>query len=143
MLPESALKSMNVLFATPCYISAVSMNYVVSLFGMTLDAGQLGLPCTLHMHSESLITRGRNNIVRKFLAEEKFTHLFWIDSDIAFNAASVFRLLLADRDVAAGAYPMKSFKWPDEGISGGMTYKQFQLRHTDYPFNQFTTATAR
>ena len=48
MLPESALKSMNVLFATPCYISAVSMNYVVSLFSMTLDAGQLGLPCTLH-----------------------------------------------------------------------------------------------
>ena len=135
MLPESALKSMNVLFATPCYISAVSMNYVVSLFSMAHDAAHAGLPCTLHMHSESLITRGRNTIVRKFLAEEHFTHLFWIDSDIAFTPGAVFRLLLADRDVAAGVYPMKSFKWPDDGISGGMTYKQFQLRHTDYPFN--------
>jgi hypothetical protein len=28
MLPDSALKSMRVMFATPCYISGVSMNYV-------------------------------------------------------------------------------------------------------------------
>jgi hypothetical protein len=111
------------------------MNYVASIFSMTLDAGHLGLPCTLHLHSESLITRGRNNIVRKFLAEEQFTHLFWIDSDIVFSPESVFRLLQADRDVAAGVYPMKNFKWPDEGISGAMTYRQFQLRYTEYPFN--------
>src|SRR3954447_26647036 len=63
VLPQSALKSMNVMFATPCYISAVTMNYVTSIFSMTLDAGHLGLPCILHMHSESLITRGRNNMV--------------------------------------------------------------------------------
>jgi hypothetical protein len=56
----------------------------------------------LQLHSESLITRGRNKMVMKFLAEEQFTHLFWIDSDIAFEPRSVFRLLLADRDVAAG-----------------------------------------
>jgi hypothetical protein len=135
MLPQSALKSMNVLFATPCYISAVTMNYVTSLFSMTLDAGYLGLPCTLHMHSESLITRARNNIVRKFLSDEKFTHLFWIDSDIVFSPDAVFRLLLADRDIACGVYPMKSFKWPSEGLPAGMTYKQFQERFTDYPFN--------
>jgi len=143
MLSPSALQSMNVLFATPCYISAVTMNYVTSIFSMTLDAGRLGLPCTLHMHSESLITRGRNNIVRKFLAEEQFTHLFWIDSDIAFNPDSVFRLLLADRDVVAGVYPMKDFKWPDEGISGAMTYRQFQYRYTDYPFNPIDHGASR
>src|SRR6266853_1572832 len=107
MLPLSSLKSMNVLFATPCYISAVTMNYVASIFSMTLDAGHFGLPCTLHMHSESLITRGRNKIVIKFLAEQHFTHLFWLDSEIVFSSDQVFRLLLADRDVAAGVYPMK------------------------------------
>ena len=32
MLPDAALKSMNVMFATPCYISAVTMNYVASIF---------------------------------------------------------------------------------------------------------------
>ena len=94
MLPDSALKSMRVMFATPCYISGVSMNYVASIFSLTLDSAHLGLPCILHLHSESLITRGRNMIVLKFLSEESFTHLFWIDSDIAFSSQSVFRLLL-------------------------------------------------
>ena len=77
MLPDSALKSMRVMFATPCYISAVTMNYVASIFSLTLDSAHLGLPCILHLHSESLITRGRNKIVIKFLSEE-FTHLFSI-----------------------------------------------------------------
>src|SRR6266545_3545471 len=38
MLPVSALKSMRVMFATPCYISGVSMNYVASIFSLALDS---------------------------------------------------------------------------------------------------------
>ena len=43
MLSESALTSMNVLFATPYYISSVTMNYVVSLFDLTREGSRLGL----------------------------------------------------------------------------------------------------
>src|SRR5262245_66396289 len=103
MLPDSALKSMRVMFATPCYISGVSMNYVASIFSLTLDSAHFGLPCILHLHSESLITRGRNKIVIKFLSED-FTHLFWSDSDIAFNSQSVFRLLPQYPDWPARRY---------------------------------------
>src|SRR5262249_21491858 len=70
MMPMSALKSMRVMFATPCYISAVSMIYVASMFSLALDSTHVGLPCILHMHRESLITRGRNKMVIKFLSEE-------------------------------------------------------------------------
>ena len=56
------------MFATPRYISGVSMNYVTSIFSLTLDSAHLGLPCILQLHSESLITRGRNMIVLKFLS---------------------------------------------------------------------------
>jgi hypothetical protein len=135
MLPVDALKSMKVMFATPCYISGVTMNYVASIFSLTLDSAHLGLNCILHLHSESLITRGRNMIVLKFLSEESFTHLFWIDSDIAFQSESVFRLLRADRDIAAGVYPMKRLNWPAEGLAAGMTQRQFEDRYTEYPFN--------
>jgi hypothetical protein len=135
MLPLSALTSMKVMVATPCYISGVSMNYVASIFTLALDAKHVGLDCTLHLHSESLITRGRNMIVLKFLSEESFTHLFWIDSDVVFQSESVFRMLLADRDVAAGVYPMKRFNWPAQGLPTGMTQKEFEDRYTDYPFN--------
>ena len=88
MLPDEALKSMKVMFATPCYISAVSMHYVTSIFELTLHSARFGLQCILHMHSESLITRSRNNMVRKFLSDETLTHLFWIDSDITFTPPS-------------------------------------------------------
>jgi hypothetical protein len=70
MLPDSALKSMRVMLAAPCYISGVSMNYVASMFSLALDSTHVGLPSILHLHSESLITRGRNKIVIKFLSED-------------------------------------------------------------------------
>jgi hypothetical protein len=135
MLPDSALKSMKVMFATPCYISAVGMHYVTSIFNLTWHCAQFGLNCILHMHAESLITRGRNMIVMKFLEDESLTHLFWIDSDIIFTPQSVCRLLLADRDISAGVYPMKRFIWPEEGLPAGMTRKQYEEKYTDYPFN--------
>lgn len=135
MLPVSALRSMKVMFATPCYVSAVSMNYVTSLFSLTYECARLGMDCMLHMHSESLITRGRNTMVMKFLEEDSYTHLFWIDSDIVFTPAAAFRLLLADRDVAAGIYPMKTDAWPPGGLPAGMTRRDYEVRFTDYPFN--------
>lgn len=134
MLDISALQSMKVLFATPCYISAVSMNYVVSMYGLACDATQLGLKTVLHMHSESLITRGRNMVVLKFMQDESYTHLFWIDSDISFTTQQVIRLLLADRDVAGGVYPIKSLAWP-EPLPGGLSKEEVEIRYARYAFN--------
>ena len=135
MLPDDALKSMRVMFATPCYISAVSMNYVIGIFDLTQHSARFGLDCVLHMHSESLITRGRNKMVLRFLQDESLTHLFWIDSDIGFTPQSAMRLLLADRDVAAGVYPMKSDTWPAAGWPAGMTRQQFEDTMCAFPFN--------
>lgn len=135
MLPVSALQSMNVLWATPCYISAVSMNYVTSMFLLTHEAVRLGLSSSLHMRSESLVTRARNEIVKFFLMNEQYTHLFWIDSDLEFQPAAAIRLLLADRDVAAGIYPIKRFNWPQQGVPAGTTKQDFETAYTDYPFN--------
>ncbi|CAM5771166.1 hypothetical protein LMIY3S_03417 [Labrys miyagiensis] len=135
MLPDNALRSMKVMFATPCYISAVSMNYVTSLFSLTLDSAHFGLNCMLHMHSESLITRGRNNIVMRFLQDESQTHLFWIDSDIAFTSQAAFRLLLSDKDVAAGIYPIKNMNWPQQGPPAGLSQDEYHRRYATYAFN--------
>ena len=135
MLPDSNLREMKVMFATPCYISAVSMNYVTSIFSLTAEAMRHGMTSLLHMHSESLITRGRNKMVIEFLLREDFTHLFWIDSDIAFDPKSVFRILLADRDVACGVYPMKKMNWPTEGMPQGMSFADWEIRYMEYPFN--------
>jgi hypothetical protein len=57
------------------------------------------------------------------------------ESDIVFRPDAAIRLLLADRDVASGIYPIKRFNWPSEGIPAGMTREQFEDAYTDYPFN--------
>src|SRR5882757_7528605 len=135
MLPASALQSMNVLLATPCYISAVSMNYVTSMFLLTHETVRLGLASSLHMRAESLVTRARNEIVKFFLMNEQYTHLFWIDSDIEFQPQAAIRLLLSDHDVAAGIYPIKRFNWPPQGVPAGTTREAFETLYTDYPIN--------
>lgn len=135
MLPDEALRSMKVMFATPCYISAVSMNYVTSIYEMALHNQRFGLEAILHMHSESLITRSRNKMVIQFLRDPALTHLFWIDSDIAFTPQAVCRLLLADRDIVAGIYPMKSMNWPVDGVPAGTTKTLFEHRYGEFPFN--------
>lgn len=135
MLPASALKSMNVLWATPCYNAGVSMNYVTSMFELTHAAIRAGLQSSLTLRAESLVTKGRNGIVKHFLMNEQYTHLFWIDADIQFRPAAALRLLLSDLDVAAGAYPIKTFNWPEGGLPHGMTRETFEAAYSEYPFN--------
>lgn len=135
MLPPDRLKQMNVMFATPCYISAVTMNFTTSIFSLSSYATKHELECSLYMRSESLITRARNKIVRDFLATENFTHLFFIDSDIEFVPEAAMRLLLADRDVVAGIYPMKVMQWPDQGLPRATTRHDYETNYTSYPFN--------
>jgi len=135
MLPPSALPSMNVLWATPSYVSAVSMHYVTSMFELTHESIRLGLKSSLHMYADSLVTRGRNEIVKFFLMHEEYTHLFWIDADISFKPDAAIRLLLSDYDVAAGVYPLKRFNWPADGVPAGTTREMFETMYTDYPLN--------
>jgi hypothetical protein len=78
-------------------------------------------------------------MVATFLADERFTHLMWIDGDIGFGAADVLRLLRADRPIAAGIYPMKTDGWPRGGIPrelpAGTTREAFLARFASYPVN--------
>jgi hypothetical protein len=61
--------------------------------------------------NESLIERGRNILVKRFLQTPGFTHFMFIDADIGFNPHSVIRLLEFDKDVTSAVYPKKSINW--------------------------------
>jgi hypothetical protein len=135
MLERSALASMKPLFATPCHGGNVAANFANSLLALNNGLWQTGMPAEVRIRSgESLITRARNEVVAEFLIEPSFTHLFWIDSDIGFTPDQAFRLLLADRDVVAGVYPIKSFNWPAV-LPGGLTRETFAQHYLRYPVN--------
>lgn len=96
-----------IFLATPCYGGMVCQEYMQSVL------------CTLHscmMHSvplqvfmignESLIPRGRNQLVSEFMTSDS-THLLFVDSDIEFHPDDVLKLIQHDKDVVVGAYPLK------------------------------------
>ncbi|SDH42160.1 hypothetical protein SAMN04487926_104349 [Paraburkholderia steynii] len=135
MLDSSALQSMKPLFMTPCYGGNVMANFANSLLALNNAMWQTGMQGSVRIRSgESLITRARNESVAEFLLDPGYTHLFWIDADIGFSVDQVLRLLLADRDVVAGVYPLKRFDWPGV-LPGGLTQETFAARYLRYPVN--------
>jgi hypothetical protein len=128
----------NVFVATPSYGGQVTTSYVQGLLDLydTSDRHEFGLRINFNSF-DSLITRARNTMVAEFLADERFTHLMWIDGDIGFEGSDVVRLLLADRPVAAGVYPLKTDGWPSEGLlealPAGTTKADFRARFARYP----------
>jgi hypothetical protein len=135
MLDQSALSSLKPLFMTPCYGGNVAANFAKSVLALNSALWKIGMSGEVCIRSgESLITRARNEAVAHFLLDASFTHLFWIDSDIGFTVDQIFRLLLADRDVVAGVYPLKSFDFPAQ-LAAGLTRQDLTSKFLRYPVN--------
>ena len=108
----SQLKT-HIVVGTPCYGGQVTSVYTTSLMRLQLacqQAGNIDLTANL-LSGDALITRARQNIVAHFLENPSATHLLFIDADIAFDPAQVFRLLNFNVDLAAAVYPTKRIDW--------------------------------
>lgn len=100
-----------IMIATPMYGGMCTGRFTRSLLRavIRLRAMEIGVYWA-HMVNESLITRGRNELARLFL-EKNYSHLMFIDADIAFEDDAILHLLKADKDVVCGIYPKKEVNW--------------------------------
>lgn len=123
--------------ATPCYGGMVTQRYMQCTCDLLMKAAAQGLAVQLELLGrESLITRGRNALVAKFLDDPAATHLMFIDSDIGFDPRQVIRMLEFDRDVVAGMYPLKDITWDVAAVTrlrGGETLEHAYLRFVGVP----------
>lgn len=147
MLDLTALQHIRPFIATPSYSGALTSVYVRSLLGLVNLAWTHGMPMqTRFLDGDSLVTRARNRLVAEFMADPRWTHLFWIDSDIGFEPEAALRLLLSGREVVAGVYPQKIDGWPADGLREalpiGSTRADFEARHAHFPFNPLEGAHA-
>jgi hypothetical protein len=106
-------KPYTILVATPVH-SDVSMHYAQSLLHLQKWCFHNKVRIGFQLMKSSLITQGRNMCVAEFL-KKNFTHLLFIDSDIAFNEGAAGRLIEANKDVISIPYPLKDMNW-DKGF---------------------------
>lgn len=105
-------KQINLLVATPMYGGQCTGPYMRSIMGLQEACRQAGYGFALtDMYNESLITRARNEFVTRFIEEQQFTHMMFIDADIGFNAADVIKMIEHDKDIMCGVYSKKAINW--------------------------------
>lgn len=97
---------------TPCYGSVCFVNYMVSLMS-TMDLFRtLGFPIKVEFcRNDSLVSRARNNLVARAMNDPEMTHILFIDSDITWEPIDVLKLIIDDKPIIGGVYPLKKYNW--------------------------------
>lgn len=106
------IKNTKLMICLPAYAGQISLKTSNSLLDM-LDKliYQANIAVRIeYLEKESLITRGRNRLACRFLKSD-CTHLMFIDSDIEFEPWDIVKLLMADKDIIGGLYPVKEINW--------------------------------
>jgi hypothetical protein len=104
-------KTKNILIGTP-NLGSVHSEYTLSLFNTTSLVSQLkDVNINICFVSHQLTQRARNRITDYFLDHDEYTHLFFIDSDIAWKAEDFIKLARHDEPIVCGLYPNKRIFW--------------------------------
>ena len=91
-----------IFIGTPCYGGMITADYFKSCMQLVALAASKKIELQFAtIGNESLITRARNTIVQLFM-DHDYTHLMFIDADLAFNPESVIRMIEFDKDVVTG-----------------------------------------
>jgi hypothetical protein len=97
---------------TPCYNSTVFVSYMESLIQTFAMCKEFGLRMKVHFcKNDSLVSRARNNLVAKAMTDKNMTHMLFIDADITWDPIDIVKLILADKGVVGGIYPIKNYNW--------------------------------
>lgn len=97
---------------TPCYGGVCFVSYVNCLmktkdlfknFNLNIEV--------IFCKNDSLVTRARNNLVAKAMNDPNMTHIIFIDNDITWDPFDILKLLIADKPIVGGIYPLKSYNF--------------------------------
>ncbi len=93
---------------TPAYMGQVTTKYFHSILNLGGYLMNIGIPFTVEtLPNCSLISLGRNIMIKRALEDPGWTHVIWIDSDIEFDPRCVHSMLADDKDIVGGFYPKK------------------------------------
>lgn len=105
-------RPLHLCIATPAYGSQVTLEYHNSIIRTLEFFSEKKIPVSiLNEGGDSFIQRCRNRLVTKFLEDERYSHLIWIDADLGFEPEAIMRLVMSGKHVVSGVYPYKRLFW--------------------------------
>lgn len=97
---------------TPCYGGVCFVNYVSALIQTCDLFKKYNFPLQIEFcKNDSLVSRARNNLIAKAMNDPATTHVLFIDGDITWNPIDIFKLVLSDKQLIGGIYPLKHYFW--------------------------------
>jgi len=97
---------------TPCYGSLCFVNYVKCIMATSDMFRSLGIGFSLEFcRNDSLVSRARNNLVAKAMNDPEMTHILFIDADITWNPSDILKLIICNKALCGGVYPLKHYYW--------------------------------
>jgi hypothetical protein len=99
---------------TPCFASLCYVNYVHCLMATVELFRKHGIELIVEFcRNDSLVSRARNNLVARAMANPRMTHIMFIDNDISWDPQDILKLVISDKNLVGGIYPLKNYNWTD------------------------------
>jgi len=97
---------------TPCFASLCYVNYVYCLMATIELFRRFNIKLKIEFcKNDSLVSRARNNLIARGMTDKEATHFLFIDNDITWDPVDILKLLMADKDLVGGIYPLKNYDW--------------------------------
>lgn len=106
------LNKIKLYILTPCFASLCYVNYVHCLMATIELFCRVGIPLKIEFcKNDSLVSRARNNLIARGMTDPDATHFIFIDNDISWDPIDILKLIIADKDLIGGIYPLKNYDW--------------------------------
>jgi len=97
---------------TPCFASLCYVNYVTCLMNTISLFREYNIELIVEFcRNDSLVSRARNNLVARAMANPKMTHIMFIDNDISWDPLDIIKLMISNKNIIGGIYPLKNYNW--------------------------------
>jgi hypothetical protein len=97
---------------TPCFGGTCYINYLTCLINTITLFRQFNFPIQIEFcKNDSLISRARNNLIARALNDPSMTHVMFIDNDITWDPIDIMKLILSEKELIGGIYPLKHYDW--------------------------------
>lgn len=103
--------AVNIMIGIPTYGDQLYDRLAILLLQLGLHLQKIGAGFKLVCIGRTRVEKSRNMIASLFHGDPSFTHLLFIDSDMAFDADLVLQMLKFDKDFIGVASPSRRVTW--------------------------------